>query len=408
MKVAYRAYERSGREVTDVIDATSIDDAAERLRQQDLFVADLSPEGTVAAPKAPAARGPRVRGGKLKNLLMFTRQLGVLLRAGTPLAEGLSALERQSKDASWRQAVATVRVNLEQGIALSKAMEARDDCFDTVYRNMIAAGEKSGKLTEVLERLAVLIRKRVHVRRTLLAAMIYPTLLVVVSLAVFAVMLTVVVPRFAQLFEALDVDLPPTTAGLVAVSDWMRSYWPMLLGGLALGALGLRQAFKTRAGRRARDTVLLRLPCAGNLVRSFATAKIARLLGVLLNSHLPILDALHLTRDAVANHHYIRLLDDAAEAVKSGRAISSTFKGSDLISPSVYEAMHSGEQSGQVSPLLLDLADFMDEENETALKGLISILEPAILVLMGVVVGFVALSIFTPLFDVTGMTQGGR
>lgn len=170
---------------------------------------------------------------------------------------------------------------------------------------------------------------------------------------------------------------------------------------------GARFLLRTAKGRRLKDTLVLRLPYIGGLVRSFATAQIARLLAVLLDSHLPVLEALSLTRKAMPNSHYRELISRAEEEVSRGRPISSAFRNSDLIVSSVYETTRSGEQSGQVAPLLLDLADFLDEENETALKGLVSILEPTILIFMGVVVGFVALSIFTPLFDATGMVGGG-
>jgi len=180
-----------------------------------------------------------------------------------------------------------------------------------------------------------------------------------------------------------------------------------VVAGAVAAAVLARTLLRSAAGRQLKETVLLRLPWIGGLARSFATAQIARLLGVLLDSHLPILEALRLTGDTVANHHYVRLMKQAEEAVSRGRPISSAFQSTDLISPSVYEALRSGEDSGQVSPLLLDLSDFMDEENETALRGLISILEPLILVMMGLVVGFVALSIFPPLFDATSLVAGG-
>ena len=160
-------------------------------------------------------------------------------------------------------------------------------------------------------------------------------------------------------------------------------------------------------GKRFCDTAALRLPAVGNVVRSFATARIARLLGVLLDSHLPMLEALELSRGSVSNIHYKALMDRATEAVSRGQPISSAFKDSPLVHASIYEATRSGEQSGQLSSLLLDTAEFMDEENEILLKGLISIIEPVILIFMGVMVGFVALSIFTPLFDATGLVGKG-
>jgi type II secretory pathway component PulF len=414
MKLAYRAYETNGREVRDVIEAPSVAEAADRLRQKSMFVAEINPaEANEAAGVAGAAgrrggfRLPFGKTRRLKQLAMFTRQLFVLIRSGTPLAEGLDSLSRQTKNADWREVIEDVRKHLEQGSSLSKAMETRPETFDAVYRNMISAGEHGGKLGEVLDRLAKLTRKQLQVRRTIVGAMIYPALLVNVCIGTFIVMLLFVVPRFGDLFKTLAVPLPPTTAMLLTLSGLLRSYWWAFGGGLVAAVTGIVLFCRSEAGIRAKDTLVLRLPIVGKVTRGFATARIARLLGILMNSHLPVLECLRLTRGAVGNIHYVRLLARAEEAVSRGEPISSAFKDTDLISSSAYEATRSGEQSGQVSALLLDLAEFLDEENEIGLKGLISLLEPTILIFMGVLVAFVALSIFTPLFDATSLAGGG-
>jgi type II secretory pathway component PulF len=408
MKLAYRAFEKTGREITDVIEAPSVQEATDRLRQQELFVADIAPAQEARPAPTRRIRLPRGGTGRMKDLALFTRQLYVLIRAGTPLADGLHALQRQARDERWRAVVQDIRLRVEQGMPLAKALESRPEYFDRLYCNMIAAGETSGKLTVVLERLANLVRKRLQTRRTVRGAMAYPSLLVVVSAGVFVLMLMLVIPRFAMLFASLDVPLPPTTAALIALSGWLRSYWPVPLGAALAAAVGARWLLKSPAGRQALDNFALRLPIVGGLVRSFTGAQIARLLGVLLDSHLPVLEALGLTRNTLSCARYANLLGAAEEAVSRGRPISSAFQDSDLVSPSLCEVMHSGEQSGQMSLLLLDLAEFMDQENEAGLKSLVGLLEPCILILMGVVVGFVALSIFTPLFDATSLVQGAH
>jgi len=407
MKLAYRAFDKTGREVVDVIDAPGLAEATEQLHRKDLFVADITPTDAPEQASSVEGRPPRGRSKRLRLLAMFTRQLFVLVRTGTPLAAGLGALQRQSRNPAWQGVIADVRKRLEQGVPLSTAMEAHPACFDTVYRNMIFAGESSGKLPTVLDRLASLTRKRLHIRNTLRAAMTYPALLIFVSLGVMVSMMFAVIPRFAELFEALDVPLPPSTAAIVSLSEWLQSFWWVVVVALIAGGIGASRYLRTPAGRRWLDTVLLKIPMIGSQIRSFTTAKIARLLGVLLDSHLDILEALRLTRGAVTNCHYVKLIDRAEKAVVSGETISSAFEDTDLISPSVYEALRSGEQSGQVSALLLDMADFMDEENETRLKSLTTLIEPVILIVMGVVVAFVALSIFMPLFDLGSMTGTG-
>ncbi len=428
MKLVYEAFDKTGQKVSDVIEATDIAEATEDLRKQDLFVADITPVrggsgprrksgggGGAAGTGAPATQiagegKARVGGSKtrrLKTLAMFTRQLFVLVSSGTPLTQALLALERQIKDSGWRKAIGDVRARLEEGSALSEAMGSHPECFDSIYRHMIAAGETSGELPGMLDRLAELTHKRLHIRSAIQGAMIYPCLLSVVALSVLVLLMVFVIPRFGELFDSLDAEQPPTTAILLAASDIAVNYWWALIAGLVAVIVGLRTYFRSPGGKRAFDTLVLRMPKIGGIVRSFSTARIVRMMGVLLESRVPVLEALTLTRDTTSNVHYTELMDRAEKAVSQGQEISSVFADTDLITPAVYEATRSGEKSGQVGPLLLNLAEFLDEENEGTLKALTSIIEPVILIVMGLLVGFVALSMFMPLFDVTSMTGGG-
>ncbi|MDP6543723.1 MAG: type II secretion system F family protein [Phycisphaerae bacterium] len=424
MKLAYQAFDKTGQKVSDVIEASDIVQATEELRKQDLFVADISPvhggsgprrnrgrtEHTARETAAVDRRTVRVGGSKtrrLKTLAMFSRQLYVLVASGSPLAQALSALECQIKDPGWRGAIRDVRESLESGSELSEAMALHPECFDSVYRHMVAAGESGGQLSAMLDRLADLTHKRLHVRSSIQGAMIYPCLLSVVAVSVLVLLMVFVIPRFAELFDSLDAAQPPSTQVLLAASGIVVNYWWAIIGGLVGVIVGLRLYFRSPAGSRALDTIVLRLPKIGGIVRNFATARIVRMLGLLLESRVPVLEALALTRDTSSNVHYRELMDRAERAVSQGQEISSVFADSDLITPAVYEATRSGEKSGQVGPLLLNLGDFLDEENEVTLKALTSIIEPVILIFMGLLVGFVALSMFMPLFDVTSMTGGG-
>jgi type IV pilus assembly protein PilC len=424
MKLTYEAFDKTGKKVRDVIEASDAAQATEDLRRQDLFVADISPvEGgsgprrnrggsdNVARDAAVGRAGKTIVGGskskRMKTLAMFTRQLFVLVSSGTPLAQALSALGRQIKDPGWHSAIGDVGTSLEQGSALSEAMALHPECFDSVYRHMIAAGESGGELPGMLDRLAQLTHKRLHIRSAIQGAMIYPILLSFVAFSVLIMLMVFVIPRFGELFESLDTPQPPSTAVLLAASEIVRNYWWAIIMGIVGVVVGMKVYFKSDAGRRVWDTIVLRIPKIGGIVRNFATARIVRMLGVLLESRVPVLEALTLTRDTTSNVHYTELMDRAEKAVSQGQEISSVFGDTDLITPSVYEATRSGEKSGQVGPLLLNLGDFLDEENEVTLKSLTSIIEPVILIVMGLLVGFVALSMFMPLFDVTSMTGGG-
>jgi type II secretory pathway component PulF len=409
MKFAYQAVDGGGKVVSSVIDADDENEAMDALRHKGLFVGELRPAtgDALANAAARAKKGKRLSAGRrLKNMAMFTRQLTVLVSSGTPLVQALTALERQTKDVAWREIVSGVRAKVEEGSTLSEAMSDYPQAFDAIARSLISAGESGGGFETMLDRLSVLSRKQLHVRSALVGAMIYPALLIVVAIGVLALMLLFVLPRFAGLFESLDVKLPPMTQFLMACSDFLRSYWwslPIAGGG---AFVAIRSWTQTAAGRKAIDTSILKLPAIGAITRSFSVARIARVLGVLLAGKVPLLEALSLARQTVSNCKYVDLVTRAEEAVTRGSNVSTVFASTDLVSPALCEAIRAGEQSGQMGPLLLNIADFLDEENEVVVKSLTSILEPVILIVLGVLVGFVALSMFLPLFDLTAAAHG--
>lgn len=407
MKLAYQAYDRAGKVVRDTIDASTTGEATEQLRRQGLFVTEIRDAERADREKKGLKTRRFGTGSRLKNLAMFTRQLYVLSSTGTRVTEALGALERQTRDAGWKKVIADLRKHVEEGEPISQAMAEHPECFDEVYRSLVSAGESGGKLSPMLDRLSQLVTKQLKTRSILIGSMVYPALLLVVAGTVLIAMLTFVLPRFTVLFKTLDMELPPTTQLMMFLSDAVRGYWWAILIGAAATAAGVWLYARTPQGVYLRQTVLVRLPVFGPMMRGFITARIIRLLGVLVDSYVPLLDALDLTRAAADNVHYERLVDKAKESVTRGESMSEAFSDDRLISPSVYEAMRSGEATGQVSTMLLNMADFMDEENEVVLKTLTSILEPLILVGLGVVVGGVALSMFLPLFDLTAQAGGG-
>lgn len=412
MRLAYQAFDRAGKAVSDVIDAATLEEATEQLRRQGFYVTSVKrADGEAAGDEARRAARlkPRFlsRGKTLKHLAMFTRQLYVLLCTGTPMVESLNALERQARDAHWRAVIADLRNQVEQGKALSEAMEAHPASFDAIYRSLIRAGETGGKFEPMLERLAQLTRKQLQTRNTLVGALVYPALLLTVSIAVLTAMLTFVLPRFGSLFETLNLPLPPTTQIMMALSDFLTGYWWAIVPTILVTLIAVACWIGTPGGRLWLDATLIRVPFVRDVTRSFITARIIRLLGVLSDSFVPLLDSLELAKQ-VANHsHYRDLIAKAQDAVSRGEPMSSAFRDERLINPTVYEALRSGEQTGKVSSLMLNMADFLDEENEVILKTATSVLEPIILIGLGLVVGLVAISMFLPLFDLTAQAGGG-
>ena len=407
MKLAYKAYDGVGKAVTGIVEAGDAAGAADLLRRKGLFVAEVKASIPMEGNKVPLGRRHSSHGQRMKDVAWFSRQIYVLVSSGTQLADGLHALERQTRPGPWRQVMTSLRTRVEEGSTLAAAMEPHGGYFDPIYRNLIAAGESSGQLVQMFDRLAALKQKQMKVRNSIRGALIYPVMLMTVGLTIFARLLLFVIPRFAGLFQTMDVPLPTSTAVLLAASDVFRTYWWLILL-LTAGVAGSLVAFvRTPRGRLFRDTVILRLPYIGSIVKSFSTARIVSLLGVLMQAHIPVLEALRHVRQSTGNIHYQELIARAEDAVGKGEAMSAAFDDVRLINPSVYEAVRSGEESGEIDRLLFTISGFLDEENEVIVRSLTSIIEPLILVVMGVLVGLISICMFTPLFDLASMTQQG-
>ncbi len=409
MRLAYSGYNATGEAVRDFIDALGPQEAADALRERGVFVTRVDEaRGDAAATGRKGGGGfklPLGRGKRLKQVTQFTRQLHVLTSTGTAITQALAALERQAKEPRWLAVVSDLRRRVERGEPLSSALAEHPDRFSEVYRSLIEAGEATGKLTPMLERLAALSAKQSHVRAAVVAAMTYPALLCTLSLGVLMVMLLFVVPQFATMFEELGVPLPVTTLALVVAGETLRGWWFLIFPGIAAGIGGFIW-WLGNGGRAWIGGAVLGLPVVGGMFRSFVTARFCRLLGILVDSYLPLMDVLELLERAMGNPKYAALMRTIRETVERGEPMSSALERSDLIEASITEAVRSGEGSGRLSTSLLAVADFMDEENAIVIKSLASIIEPIILIGLGGVVGGVALSIFLPLFDLTAMSGG--
>jgi type IV pilus assembly protein PilC len=404
MKFVYQAIDAKGQTINDSLESATLPEAQETLRKRGMFVVEIKEAGRMQSMRTGRAGG---RSKRLKNFALFCRQLFVLVSTGTPLVQSLQALERQIQDSAWRDVIGKLREAVEEGASLSHAMMDFPEYFDQVSRSLIAAGESGGNFDVMLDRLASLLKKQVSVRANIIGALVYPCLLVVVSISVLLVMLTFVLPRFADLFKTLDTALPPTTAFLMFLSHFLTQYWYIGLSGLIVAGIAGRLWFYSPNGKVVLDTVVLNFPKLGKISKNFCTARVIRLLGTLIEAKVPLIDALQLTGAATTNTHYAKLLKDAEDSVTRGESIAQAFDKPKLIDVSVCEAIRNGERSGRVGLLLLNMSEFLDEENEVIVKSLTSIIEPIILIVLGVLVGFVAISMFLPLFDLTSATRGG-
>ena len=362
---------------------------------------------SVAVDAKPQRLNPNQHFARRKQLLLFIRQFQLLLTAGTPVLQSLDALQRQTSDPLWKTVVGGLKESVEGGSTLSGAMSRRPELFPEVTRGLVAAGESTGRLSDMLGRAGGLVQKDLALRSAVIAALAYPVGLLFVVLGVSIGMLLFVVPRFAGLFATLGVPMPPSTRAVVWTSETLRAQGLWVGGGLLVATVSVTVLAHTPAGRRFLDGSLLRLPGLGPVIRGLVTARIVRLFGVLTDCHLPLMEVLHLVRGACSNAKYRELLDNAVTSVSHGEGISPAFDRPELIAPSVHEAFRSAESSGRLGPAMVAVAEFLEQENEGLVKLLTRTLEPLILVVLGVVVGLLAMSMFLPLFDLTAMAGEG-
>lgn len=408
MSFHYTGYDGAGNAVSGAIDAGAAPEAIELLRRRGIFGAQVNPGAGRAGPVV-AARKKSGRGGKvtLRDLSQFFRQLSILVSTKTPLVQALDALEKQATEDGLRNVVHDLRERVERGETFSSALAAHPRAFDPICRSMVAAGESAGLLDQMLKSLAALARQQMNVRRSIVGALTYPGILITVSFGVIIVLLVSVLPQFSEMFESLQTPLPPSTKVLIELSAILRGYWYFLAPGFVALVAMIVVWLRSESGWAMLDSALLRLPRFGPVRRSFAQARLTRLLGTLLESRVNLLEALRLTRESITSAAYVGLLLRCEASVEKGEPLAESIGDPSLVSPSVKEAIASGERSGQVGPVLLQVADFLDEDNDQFLKVLSALIEPIVLTIMGLLVGGVAISMFLPMFDLAANAGGG-
>lgn len=406
MNYKYVAYTKDGSRKQGTIEADSPEHARSLVQSEGMYVGELSEAGS----KSTSGKGKRrslIGGSALKHVASFTRQMSVLISSGTPIVQSLEAVSRQTMDPKWKSILDDIRERVEEGSQLSDAMEHHPQIFDEVYRAMIAAGETGGGFDQILSRLSKLVRQELAVRNNVVGAMVYPSLLVTVAGGVMILLAFTVLPRFRELFDTLGAPIPASTQLIMTTSELLKSYWWAVL--LALGGIGyaVYTWTGTQSGKRKLHTIIVNVPIFGKVVRQFKIAKVVRIMGVLLEAKVPLLESLDIAACSAGNMLYADLVEAARERVTKGEAMSDAFSGSSLITPAVCEAIRNGEQTGRVGEVLMNLAEIMEEDNELVVRSLTSILEPVILSILGVLVGVIALSLFLPLFDLTASTGAG-
>lgn len=393
----YAGRTRSGAPVAGERAAASVEAAVEALRREEIFVTRID---AVAAPRAPQRRTAKMgRPVPPGRLAVFTRQLAVMIDAGLPLVESLEVLGAQEEDAGFRETILAVRAHVEGGVGLAAALARYPRTFDTLYVNMVAAGEAGGVLDVILQRLATYIEASVKLRAQVRAALTYPAAVVAIAALVVAAVLWKVVPAFTSLFDGLGATLPLPTRVVMAASDGFAVAVPVLLSGAGAGALALRRFYRTPRGRRLVDGALLGTPAFGTVLRKVAVARFCRTLATLLSAGVPILDALEITARTAGNAVVEGAVLTARSSIESGEPVSAPLRETRVFPLLVTRMIHVGETTGALDTMLARIASFYEEEVDAAVAAMLALLEPLLIAFLGIVVGGIVLAMYLPIFD---------
>jgi type IV pilus assembly protein PilC len=393
----YQGTSRSGSSVSGTMTASNKKELENMLKRQQI------------TPKKMTEKGKEFNmpqfGGSVsaKELAIFTRQFSVMIDAGLPLVQCLEILASQQENVLFKKVLTSTRSQVEGGSTLSAAMRSSPKVFDGLYVNMVEAGETGGILDTILQRLSGYIEKNVKLQRAVKSALVYPVGVLTVAGGVIILLLWKVVPIFATLFAGLGVDLPLPTKIVIALSNAIGSYFGLLLLiALAGGVFGLKLWYGTPQGRFVMDTIILKLPVLGILMRKIAVARFTRTLGTLISSGVPILEGLDITARTAGNAVVERALQAVRKSLEEGKSLTEPLKDSNVFPGMVTQMIAVGEQTGAMDAMLQKIADFYEEEVDAAVKDLLTALEPVMIVFLGLVVGGVVISMYLPLFSLIG------
>lgn len=395
----YIAIDTTGRRVKGVLDADTAQAARHKLREMELMPAQVGETSKTVRPARDINLTEFFTRPKTADIALFTRQLAVLLHAGMPLVESFDAVLEQIDNKGLIKIVYQIKETISEGASLSVALGRHTRYFPQIYINMVKAGESSGALEVVLFRLADFMDKQLKMRRRVGSALLYPMLMTLVGFGVLFFIMTYIIPTITKIFSQFDRALPVPTVALINASAFLRAYWWALLAAAVLAALLAGQYRRTERGRAGWDRMKLAVPVFGKLNRKMATARFARTLGTLTQSGVNLMDSLEMVKNIVDNRVIGRAIEDAQESVRKGENLASSLRRSGVFPPVVIHMIALGERSGRLEDMLIEVADAFDDEVEITLAGLVSLLEPTMIIVMAAVVGFIVLAILLPIFD---------
>ena len=404
----YKARDRDGKAFTSTMEAATQRDVAAALRDKGYFVSEIkTPKtGLNADIKLPKWLDIGARPG-LRDVTLFSRQFATVINAGLPVVQSLAILQKQADKQGMKDALKKIREDVETGLPLSNALAKFPAIFNRLYVYLVRAGEASGNLDGILERVAAYQEKQSELRGKIKSALTYPVVVLIIALGVTYFLLTGIVPQFASILDQLGGDLPVITKALIAISDFLRYQWWLLFGIIGLLVVGFIFYYRTNNGRHVIDRLLLKLPVFGPLVQKSAIASFSNTFGLLLRSGVNIIESIDITKGTAGNIIVEDVLEETKEAVQRGEQISNTLTRYPAVFPPLVSSMIAiGEETGAVDAMLDKIAQFYEREVDEAVSSLTAALEPMLIVFLGVIVGFIVAGMFLPMFSIIGTLSG--
>jgi type IV pilus assembly protein PilC len=395
----YTARTLKGQLVQDKIDLPSRDDVVAHLRKNRMVVVQVR-EGK--------GKGTGIKFGsgiKTRDVVIFTRQFAVMINAGLPLVQALDILAQQTENKVLADTTRQVVYDVESGHTLADALRKHPKAFSDLYVNMVAAGEAGGILDTILVRLAQFLEKNDAIIRKVKGAMVYPAVIMSVAVIAIAVLLIFVIPTFQNMFASVNLQLPLPTKIVIGASDLLTSYWWAIIAALAFTVFAINRYYKTPAGKLQIDHLLLRFPVLGDVIRKSAVSRFTRTLGTLISSGVSILDGLEITARTAGNMVIHNAVMESRASIAGGETIAQPLAKSKVFPPMVISMIAVGEQTGNLDEMLSKIADFYDDEVDAAVSTLLSLMEPVMIVVLGVIVGGMVVAMYLPIFDMVNAVQ---
>ena len=396
---AYKAKNWDGKIVSSEMECENKEACISKLREKGYFVINI------AEKKGSGGGGFSLFGGSVSSqeVSIFARQFATMIGSGVPLVRCLTILQSQAENPYFKKVINQIRTDVEGGATFSKALEKHPKVFNNLFCSLVKAGEIGGILDTILERLADYLESSEALKAKIKGAMTYPIVVFAIAGLVVIALVMFVLPQFKEIFLGMNIELPWATQFLLSLSDFMVGWWFVVIPGIILVPLLIWKFFQTKTGSRIWDTNILRVPNLGMMMRKVAVAKFTRTLGTLISSGVPILQALEVTSQTAGNCVIAEAVDKTRISIREGESIAEPLKSSGVFPPMVVQMIAVGEETGELDKMLTKIADFYDTEVDTAVKGLTSVIEPLVIVVLGIVIGGIVMAVFMPMLKLVNV-----